>query len=304
MISNPGRFAQVAACWAVDEITATRVGFTFSWPVDLPVTRTPARNPTCSRPLPKRTTFFPPISPFPPATLPRVVVYGADELSERGRRFIEESCGVPVFSAYQAIEAFKIAFECAQHRGMHLNIDLYPVRIIDQAGGELPMGAAGEVILSNLVNRATVLLNYRLGDIAHVLPEPCPCGSSLPLLSFLDGRSDDWLRLPSGRALHSQAIRTVFTPEEEIWQYQVVQEGPTFVRVSLVVADECERESTRRRIGAKLADVLGTGMRIEIGFAREVERTSGGKVRPVISHCQGHEQLFLARDPTRVDHDE
>jgi hypothetical protein len=42
---------------------------------------------------------------------------------------------------------------------------------------------SGEVVVSNLVNRETVLLNYRLGDVAASLPDRCPCGRSLPLLS-------------------------------------------------------------------------------------------------------------------------
>lgn len=133
---------------------------------------------------------------------PKVITYGGDELSTSVRRLITETFGIPVFSTYQAIEALKIAFECEQHGGLHLNIDLYPVRAADAEGRSLPPGESGDVVVSNLVNKATVLLNYRLGDIACMLPEPCPCGRSLPLLSFPQGRTDDWIRLPSGKVVH------------------------------------------------------------------------------------------------------
>lgn len=50
------------------------------------------------------------------------------------RLLIEDILNIPVFSAYQATEAFKVGFECEYHRGVHLNIDLYTVRIVDAEG--------------------------------------------------------------------------------------------------------------------------------------------------------------------------
>lgn len=104
---------------------------------------------------------------------PRVVTYGGDNLSTAARRVFEQKLGIPVFSAYQAIEAFRIGFECERHAGLHLNIDLSPLRIVDAEGRPLGPGEPGDVVVSNLVNRATVLLNYRLGDVASLLPDPC-----------------------------------------------------------------------------------------------------------------------------------
>ena len=53
-------------------------------------------------------------------------MYGGDGLPEAVRRLIEGDFGVAVFSAYQAIEALRIGFECEAHAGFHLNEDLYP----------------------------------------------------------------------------------------------------------------------------------------------------------------------------------
>ena len=117
------------------------------------------------------------------------------------RRAAEEKFKAQVFSTYGAVEALKIGFECEHHAGLHINIDLYPVRVVNRGGDSLPRADSGDIIVSNLVNRATVLLNYRLGDVACLLPEPCTCGRSLPLLSAILGRSDDWIRLPSGQSI-------------------------------------------------------------------------------------------------------
>ena len=147
---------------------------------------------------------------------PAAVVYGGDAMPDAVRRLISERHGIPVFSAYGAGEAFQIGFECEAHAGFHLNEDLYPLRIIDRDGREMPDGESGEVVVSNLVNRGTVVLNYRLGDVATKLlaGDRCPCGRSLPMLSLIEGRQDDWLKSPAGEEVHSQAVRTLFTQEE------------------------------------------------------------------------------------------
>ncbi|MBC7257271.1 MAG: hypothetical protein H5T66_14325, partial [Chloroflexi bacterium] len=88
-------------------------------------------------------------------TLPslKLVTFSSDALWESTRQLIETAFGLPVLGIYQAIEAFQIGFECEEKRGYHLNIDLYPIRVVNEAGDTLPPGETGEVIVSNLVNR-------------------------------------------------------------------------------------------------------------------------------------------------------
>jgi phenylacetate-CoA ligase len=98
--------------------------------------------------------------------LPRVVTYAAEAMSPDDRAFIEERFGVPVVSQYNAVESFKIGFTCEQRTGFHLHPDLCHLRVIRADGSSAAPGERGEVVISNLVNRATVLLNYRIGDLA------------------------------------------------------------------------------------------------------------------------------------------
>jgi phenylacetate-CoA ligase len=213
-------------------------------------------------------------------------VYGADTLSDPVRRLILDEFKIPVLSGYQSVEAPRIGFECDQHLGLHLNIDIHPVRIVDAAGHTLPPGESGEVVVSNLVNRATVLLNYRLGDLAALLPDPCPCGRTLPLLSFPLGRSDDFLVLPSGEIVHPHNVCDLFRFERRLWQFQVVQETPTHFRVALVVAEGCDRRKLSERIAAGFAGIFGGEARVDVSFVDAIERTAAGKCRPLVSKCR------------------
>jgi len=218
-----------------------------------------------------------------PFARPKVVGFGADGLSESARRMIREQFGLECFSSYNAVEAWRIAFECPEHRGLHINEDYYPLRVVDPAGQTVPPGQPGDVIVSNLVNRAMVFLNYRLGDIAALVPEPCPCGRTLPLMSYPIGRRDDWVELPTGERLHPQAVHTLLREESAVWQYQVTQESPLSFRVSLLAKESCDRERTRVRLTAKFAQAFGDKAHIDVVFVSSIPRTAAGKIRPVIS---------------------
>ncbi len=210
------------------------------------------------------------------------VTYSSDPLAPADRVLIEEGFGVPVLGTYQAVEALKIGFECGQGAGIHVNVDLYPVRLVDEGGRPVGAGREGSLVVSNLVNRGTVLLNYRLGDRVTLLEEPCDCGRTLPRVTAPQERDDDWIATPDGRRVHPLAVRTLFTEEDEVRQYQVVQDGPREFRVALVTSPGAEREALSDRMRRKFAERLGADVQIQVRYVEDVERTPGGKVRPFV----------------------
>lgn len=226
---------------------------------------------------------LPPDEDFP---FPQVISYGADTMSPVMRKFITEELGLPILSSYGSIEILKIGFECLEHRGLHHNLDLYPVRLVDSRGREAPPGEKGDVIVSNLLNRGTVLLNYRIGDMASWVPEPCPCGRTLPLLSFPDGRSDDSLLLPSGRIIYCHVLNEIFKGEPDIWQYQTVHQEPRQVELRLVTREGTDHAGLGARMQQQMNELLQSEATVKVVFVDRVERTPAGKVRQVISRCE------------------
>jgi phenylacetate-CoA ligase len=229
--------------------------------------------------------------------LPRVVTFSSDGLSDAARRMIRDDLGVFVLGTYQSVEAFKIGFECGDGEGLHINTDLYPVRIVDAAGQDVRAGEPGDVIVSNLVNDATVLLNYRLGDQAALLPEPCACGRTLPRMTQPLGRLDDWVLVGETR-VHSQTVRTVFTDESEILQYQVMQRGPRDFLVSLVTRAPALDAAMERRIGERFRARLGEAVTVEVVRVHDLPRTARGKVRAIVSMSDASSQGTSAAVPS------
>ncbi|TMC48551.1 MAG: phenylacetate--CoA ligase family protein [Chloroflexi bacterium] len=213
---------------------------------------------------------------------PKVVVFAGEGISDAVRRIVSREFGIPVLGLYQAVEVGNIAFECQHNSGYHVNTDICPLRIVGTEGEPLAPGEVGDVIVSNLVNRATVVLNYRLGDLASMLPEACGCGRTLPLLSAIEGRSDDWIELADGRQINPLSACVAFRKEAEVWRFRLTQRAPGDFRVAVVVAPDADRSEMTTRLRGRLQANLGTDAQVEIEFVDAIEPLPGGKHKAVV----------------------
>ena len=215
---------------------------------------------------------------------PAILLYHGQAMSEAGLEQIENRLGIRVYSRYNAVEAFKIAFTCESRDGFHLHCDLTHVKIVDPSGATLPPGERGEVVISNLVNRATVLLNYRLGDLAALASGACPCGRTLPRLSGIEGRTEEILTLASGRVLHPRAVWSVFKPQTEVLQYQLVQHAAERYEMRLKTADRTAFDRVVPTITARLREFLGADAILEASFHEQLEADEQGKFRTIVPY--------------------
>jgi phenylacetate-CoA ligase len=214
---------------------------------------------------------------------PALVVYASDTLPEPVRRLIVDKYGIPVFALYQASEALKLGWECEAHDGYHINADHYPTRLVDAAGQDVAPGETGEVVISNLTNRGTVLLNYRLGDLAQRLTAPCPCGRNLPRIGFLQGRANDTLLAADGQRCHWMPIERAIRQLDGVWQWQATQSAPLQVTVALRLRPDCDRDAIARGVVAAVRAVLGEAMAVEVRPVDELAPLVGGKIRHVVN---------------------
>jgi len=218
-----------------------------------------------------------------PLSPPRVWVYGADALSPEGRRRIEGEFGCQVHSTYQMVEAGRVGFECERGDGFHLNIDLCAVRIVDLQGRTMPSGETGEIVISNLYNRATVLLNYRTGDLGAMAGAPCSCGRTLPLLERLEGRTSDLLHLADGREILDHMLIHALKEElKDVLQLQIVETGIGRFTLRVVPARDVDRDALGRVLIREAARALGDGDRVSVEFVASIPRGALGKLRRVV----------------------
>jgi phenylacetate-CoA ligase len=213
---------------------------------------------------------------------PAAVLYGADALSAEGRQCLERDLGVRVLSTYSAAEAFKIGFTCEAGEHFHVHADLCHLRLVDERGDDVPVGVPGEVVLSNLANHATVLLNYRLGDLAILSDERCACGRTLPVLTALAGRSEDTVELPGGGVLHPRSVWGLVKDHPEVMRFQMVQYEPDRLELRLMTPDRAAYERAAPRIVTALR-ALVPHARSDVSFAPDLGVGEPGKFRTVVA---------------------
>lgn len=214
---------------------------------------------------------------------PKLLAYGADNMAEADRLLIEKEMGVPVLSTYQTVEALRIGFQCEQRRGFHLSLDAVAVRVVDDQGRDVGPGGTGHIVISNLTNRATVLLNYKLGDVVTLGDAPCPCGRTLPVIEAIRGRSDDVLRLADGRLMHSLVALEPLRGVSGVQQVQIVQRAPERFLLRAVSRPGANLgEATAGLIQALRSKVGGDGQ-VEVDWVRAIPPGPNGKVKAVVS---------------------
>jgi phenylacetate-CoA ligase len=142
------------------------------------------------------------------------VLLSTDYVSTAIEAELERLWGCRVFTHYGLTETgLGGGVECEAGDGYHLReADLY-TEIVDPVTG-LPAaeGSEGEVVFTTLTRRGMPLIRYRTGDRARMLPEPCPCGSSLKRLGRVRGRLEAEVLLKKGGRLTMAALDEALFP--------------------------------------------------------------------------------------------
>jgi phenylacetate-CoA ligase len=123
------------------------------------------------------------------------VILGAERHSESMDRRIKELLGVDdVFDIPGLTELYGpgTGLDCGKHEGIHYWADYYILEIIDPETLEpVQPGELGEIVVTTLRKEAAPLIRYRTRDLSRLIPQPCSCGSPLPMHDRILGRSDD-----------------------------------------------------------------------------------------------------------------
>ena len=115
-----------------------------------------------------------------------LVLVGAP-MTPRTRTMLIETLGVvDIYEGLGNPEALT-AMECSHHLGHHIFLDCCHVEILDpKSGAALPAGKRGTVVVTSLIPYGSVYIRYDSEDVGEILPQPCKCGRTWPLLEVYD----------------------------------------------------------------------------------------------------------------------
>jgi len=214
---------------------------------------------------------------------PRLLSISVEGFARGHRERIKEELGIPARVSYGSVESPKLGFECEEINGYHIHEDFVVVRIVDDENRDLPEGEVGRVVITNLINRATMLINYDQGDKGYITREPCPCGRTFPRIFLTSSKETPLLKAANGRVVHHADLLRPIVAQSDFVRLQVVVESPDHWRL-LVESEDLEVAKTWiDTVTGPVKEWTEGSVRLDVEFTRDFEMSPiSGKQSPVI----------------------
>jgi len=209
----------------------------------------------------------------------KAVITTSEKITPEMRAVVERVFRTKVYEEYGTVEDLFYVSECEYGR-KHISPDAGIIELVDDQFRPVPIGQAGEVLATGFIRPNQPFIRYRIGDIAVMDDQPCPCGRQMPVLREVVGRLEDTVYGVDGRRM--VRFHGIFINQPHIREAQVIQEALDLIRVRVVPKpgfDDGDRADIVQRIQQRLTD----RMRVEVDLVDAIERTQAGKFRAVVS---------------------
>jgi phenylacetate-CoA ligase len=213
----------------------------------------------------------------------------SETLSADLRVRTQDRLGVTIADTYSCEEAGVIALQCP-HSGpdtarYHTMAEGLMVEVLRASGDACDVGEVGRVVVTDLLNFASPVIRYDIGDYAEQGPV-CTCGRGLPTLKRVMGRERNMVKLPDGRSYWPQTGFREFASVADIAQYQFVQKSLTLIEVRLVVNGPALMPDTE----AALAEIISAALKHRFNyqfvyFADRLPKPASGKFEEYVCEC-------------------
>ncbi len=189
---------------------------------------------------------------------------------------IQKAFGVKPIQDYGQAEAVANFSEC-ENGNLHVDEDFSAVEFVPLSHDNDNMY---RVIGTNFTNLATPLIRYDTGDVVSLSKEKCDCGRPGRVVKNIDGRKEDYVILKNGAKIGR--MDHVFKDLVNIREAQIYQKIPGQIEVRVVKGKDYN-EVDESKLIYELRKRLGEDTEISINYVNQVQRTTLGKLRFVIS---------------------
>jgi len=215
---------------------------------------------------------------------PRLIITSGETITDYNRNKISQVFNSDIYCLYGAEECSRLAFECKKRSGYHIISDSAIIEFVKE-GINVAENEQGDIVVTSLFNYTMPLIRNKLGDIGTFTYEKCACGRGFPLIKSIEGRTDDFLILPSGKKI-SPRIINVIEDIPGVSRYKTIQETKNRIVVNLVKGEGfCEK--TTRDIKNHIKDgCFGEDVEVEVKLVAELFPEERGKLRAVVSNVK------------------
>jgi len=153
----------------------------------------------------------------------------AEALTPALRRSLQERLGIELFDHCGEAVIGPLAGECRAHDGMHLHAREMWVEFLDpENGAPVAAGESGEVVVTQLGERAMPLIRYAPGDVFRIAAAPCSCGDPAPRVAFVGQVGG--IRKLKGVLVHPAQVTTTLRHFPELGNFQIIVDHPAGAR--------------------------------------------------------------------------
>jgi len=138
--------------------------------------------------------------------LKRAILTG-EKVPESMRKSFEKDYGIETGQVYGTADLGLFAYECAQHKGMHICEEVFLEIVDPQSGHPVSPGEVGEIVVTYF-DKTLPMVRYGTGDLSFLQTGACPCGRTSPRLGEIVGRAGDSIKV-RGMFIHEPQVKAV-----------------------------------------------------------------------------------------------
>jgi|TARA_B100000315_G_scaffold243680_1_gene267325 phenylacetate-CoA ligase len=208
---------------------------------------------------------------------PKAVITTSDKLYDYMRSEIQNTLQCQVFDTYGLNDGGLGAYECSEHKGMHIDTERSILEVVDDENKKISKGT-GRVIATSLFNYSMPFIRYETGDFAEASEKRCNCGRGSNILNEITGRSVDIFVTPEGKYVHGWFFLYIFWEYSKgIKEYQVSQVSENKIIIKIVP----ERNFDYSEI-PKIKEIImdkSKNWNVEFVYQKSINRTESGKFK-------------------------
>jgi phenylacetate-CoA ligase len=208
-------------------------------------------------------------------------VVTSEMLFDTDKLLLQKAFGVPVINEYGASELDLIAFEDTNNNWI-LNTETLFVEVLDDNNNTLEDGEIGNIVITSLYNKANPFIRYKIGDKGAIKK----INSNQYILQKLEGRSEDLVKLPSGKIAPGLTFyyitKSIMEDSGEIQEIKIIQTTLDSFKIEYISKKELEKYQ-KEKIKNALLDYLEPNLKISFLRFEHLERSKSGKLKQFTS---------------------
>ena len=211
----------------------------------------------------------------------KACVVTSEMLFTSDKTLLQNAFGVPIINEYGASELDLIAFEDINNNWI-LNTETLFVEILDDDNTIVENGKVGNIVITSLFNKANPFIRYKIGDKGAIKK----INSKQYILEKLEGRSEDVVRLPSGKIAPGLTFyyitKSIMEDSGEIKEIKIIQVALNLFKIEYV-SKKVLKEYQKEKIVKAVIDYLEPNLEVEFIKLKCLQRSKSGKLKQFTS---------------------